>query len=86
MNEIRQRISPGALDALINGRKVYINRRPADNMVYATIHDFEPFGVKPLKIVRVPISELNPEKHPDVIHALERARYLQGGDQHGPCW
>ena len=65
---------PGALDALINGIKVYINRRPQDGSVYATVHDFSRFGVKSLKVVRVPLSCLNPEQHPDVLKALEHAQ------------
>jgi len=67
-------VRPGVLDALINGTKVYINRRPQDGSVYATVHDFSRFGVETLKVVRVPLSCLEPEQHPDVLKALERAR------------
>jgi hypothetical protein len=65
-------ISPALLDAAINGVKVYINRRP-DGSVYGTVHDFERFGVKPLKIVRVPLDFPDPENHPDVHRAVGKA-------------
>ena len=45
---------PAHLDMAINGVKVFIYRRP-DESVYASIHDFTDFQVKPLRIMRVPI-------------------------------
>ena len=65
---------PGTLDAVINGHKVYINRRH-DGSVYATMFDFTRFGVVPQKIVRVPFeSEGNPTKHVRVLKAMEKCQ------------
>lgn len=65
---------PGTLDAVLNGHKVYINRR-YDGSVYATMFDFTRFGVVPQKIVRVPFEyQDEPERHPRVLKALERCQ------------
>jgi len=67
-------MNPEALDAVLNGRKVYINRRH-DGSVYATVFDFTRFGVVPQKIVRVPVEyDDDPETHVRVRKALERCR------------
>lgn len=67
-------LSPAALDAIINGTKVYINRRH-DGSVYATKYDFTAYGVQPQKIVRVPFEyDGDPERHPRVRKALERCQ------------
>lgn len=74
LREFVHSMKPETLDALISGTKVYINRRPQDGSIYATVHDFSRFGVKAIKIVRVPLSCLDPERHPDVLKAIEKAQ------------
>lgn len=65
---------PGTLDAVLNGHKVYINRRH-DGSVYATMFDFSRFGVVPQKIVRVPFgSDGDPLMHPRVLKAVEKCQ------------
>jgi hypothetical protein len=75
-------MKPGVLDAVIHGRKVYINRRPWDGSVYATVEDFSDFGVKALKIVRVPLDCPSPENHPDVVKAVEALDHCDWQDDH----
>lgn len=47
-------VSPRALDAVLNGLKVYIRRRPADGVAYATSYDFSKFVMaEPLETMRL---------------------------------
>ena len=70
-------MTPKKLDYIISGAKVFINRS-ADGEVYATVHDFSPFGVEPLKVVRVPLTPQSTEESiladPIVQAAIARER------------
>jgi hypothetical protein len=50
-------VTPRMLDWAVNGVPVNINRNGAGEL-YATIHDYSRFGVKPLATVRVPLAGL----------------------------
>lgn len=63
-------MNAAGLDAFINGRKVFVYRR-SDDSVYASVHDFSHFQVKPLKIVRVPLDYPDPASHPKVAEAIK---------------
>lgn len=71
-------MSPAELDAVLNGLKVHIYKRPADGSLYASTHDYERFGATPLKTIRVPLAEIgdgwNVDKCPIVAKALDKAR------------
>lgn len=45
-------MTPYQLDCIVNGARVFIYRRP-DGTIYASVQDFERFGVKPVETVRV---------------------------------
>lgn len=63
-----QGMSPLQLDMLINGLKVFIYRRPSDQVVYAELCDFSRFGVDALEVVRIPLDKLTPTtKREDVL-------------------
>lgn len=51
-------MTPRELDWIISGMPVYINKRPHDGGIYATIHDYSRFNIKPLATVRVPLKDL----------------------------
>lgn len=75
-----QHVSPRLLDWVLNGVPVYIRRRPADGVPYATTYDFSKFLTEaPLETVRVQIAkdtpkEFDPCTAPSVLKALEKHR------------
>lgn len=70
-------MNPKELDAAINGLKVHIYERH-DGTIYASVHEFERFGVKPIKTTRVPLAEVGDgwsvDTCPRVAQALAEAR------------
>lgn len=71
-------VTPRMLDWAINGVPVNINYRGASAdrpAYYATIHNFERFGVQPAAVVRVPVKGLVNEEsalsHPTVLAKLD---------------
>lgn len=72
-------VTPRQLDWALNGMPVYIRRRPADGVAYATTYDFSRFiREEPLQVIRVKFDTIeqfrdyNPEKDPRIIRALEK--------------
>lgn len=63
------------LDAILNGAPVRIYKR-ADGTCYATLHDFDRFGLKPLSTVRVRLTSTSTEESvlnaPVVLAALAK--------------
>lgn len=49
-------MTPYQLDCILHGAKVFIYRR-YDGKIYASIHDFQGFGHKPIETVRVKLHE-----------------------------
>lgn len=71
------RITPRILDWMINGVPVYIRRRPADGVAYATTFDFSKFIKEaPLETMRLPVEKdtlatWEPENDPRVKKKLK---------------
>ena len=70
-------VSPRALDYMLNGVPVYIRRRPADQVAYATTYDFSKFVMEePLQVVRKKFNNLDeiraykPDEDPVILKLL----------------
>lgn len=79
-------ISPRLLDWAISGVPVYIRRRPADGVAYATVHDFSKFVTEaPIETLRIRVPDIAPTdwdatKHPSVVAALAKLNVDTTGD------
>jgi hypothetical protein len=70
-------ISPRLLDYVLNGVPVYIRRRPADGVAYATTYDFSrfikeaPLATMRLRVEKDTLATWEPETDPRVIAKLK---------------
>jgi hypothetical protein len=75
-------MTPKQLDYIINGAKVFIYKRH-DGTVYASVQDFERFGVKPLETVRVKLSETSSVQSVENDPAVIKRTLALSSDQRG---
>jgi hypothetical protein len=72
---VTREMTPKMLDWIVSGVPVRIYHRPSDGVYYASVHDFELFGVKPVETIRVRATPTLPadiNTWPKVIAALKK--------------